>query len=45
MIIEMWPSQHGRHFADHIFEGIPLNQNVCIFINISPNFIPMGPMC
>ena len=35
-----WPSFCGRHFQIHFF-----NQNVYMFINISPNFIPMGPMC
>ena len=44
VITEMWPIQNGRHFADDIFICIFLNRNVCIFISISPNFIPIGPM-
>ena len=36
---------NGRHFTDDIFKRIFFNQNVCPFINISPSFIPMGPMC
>ena len=36
-----WPSFCRRHYQMHFF----FNQIVCIFINISPNCIPMGPMC
>ena len=43
-ITEMWPRQNGRHVAD-IFKCIFFIQSVSIFINISQNFIPMGPMC
>ena len=45
IITEMWPRQNGRHFVEDILECIFFNQNVCIFINISSHFIPMGPMC
>ena len=40
IITEMWARQNGCHFADDIFKCIFFNPNVCIFINISPNFIP-----
>ena len=38
------PRQNGRHFADNIFKGIFLNENVWILINISLKFVPKGPI-
>ena len=38
------PRQDGRHFPDYIFKWIFLNENVRISINISPKFVPMGPI-
>ena len=38
------PRQNGRHFADDIFKCIFLNENVCIPIKISMNFVPKGPI-
>ena len=37
------PRQNGRHFAD-IFECIFLNENIWIWIKISPKFVPKGPI-
>ena len=34
----------GCHFPDDIFKWIFLNENVWISINISPKFVPMGPI-
>ena len=36
------PRQNGRHFADHSFKCIFLNENVSISINISLKFDPNG---
>ena len=36
------PRQHGRHFADDIFKGIFLNENVWIPIKFSLKFVPKG---
>ena len=36
--------QNGRHFADDIFKGIVLNENVLSPIKISLWFVPMGPI-
>ena len=44
----MWPGmfnilglrQNRRYFPDHIFKCIFLNENVGIFIKISPKFVP-----
>ena len=36
--------QNGRHFPDDIFNRIFLNHNVRIPINISPEFVPKGPI-
>ena len=36
--------QHGRHFADNIFNCIFLNENVWIPIKISLKFVPKGPI-
>ena len=38
------PRQHGRHFADDIFQWIFLNENVWIPIKISLKFVPEGSM-
>ena len=38
------PRQNGRHFPDHIFKWIFLNENVRISIKISMKFVPMGPI-
>ena len=40
IITEMWLKQNGHNFAE--CKCIFINQNFCIFINISPNFIPMS---
>ena len=37
-------SQNGRHFADDIFKGIFLNENIWIPIKISLKFVPKGPV-
>ena len=36
--------KNGRHFAEHIFKCIFLNDKVCILIKISLEFIPKGPI-
>ena len=36
------PRQNGRHFADDIFNGIFLNENVWIPIKFSLKFVPKG---
>ena len=38
------PRQNGRHFADDIFNYIPLIGNISIPIKISFNFVPRGPI-
>ena len=38
------PRQDGRHVPDDIFKRIFLNENVCISIKISLNFVPKGPI-
>ena len=38
------PRQNGRHFPDHIFKWIFLNENVWISIKISLKFVPKGPI-
>ena len=38
------PRQNGRHFADDIFMGIFLNENVWIPIEFSLKFVPKGPI-
>ena len=35
--------QNGRHFADDIFRCIFVNEKLCILIQISLKFVPMGP--
>ena len=37
-------SKNGRHFADHIFKCIFLNENVWISIEISLTFVSKGPI-
>ena len=34
------PRQNGRNFADAIFKCIFVNENVCISLDISLNFVP-----
>ena len=36
------PGQNGRRYPDDIFKRIFLNENICIPINISLKFVPMG---
>ena len=36
------PEQNGLHFADDIFKCIFVNENACILIEISLNFVPKG---
>ena len=38
------PRQNGRHFTDDPFKRIFLNETLRIFIKISPNFVPKGPI-
>ena len=38
------PRQNGRHFTDDTFKRIFLNENVCISLEISLKFVPMGPI-
>ena len=38
------PRQNGRHFPDEIFRCIFFNENIWIAINISPSFVPTGPI-
>ena len=38
------PRQNGRHFADDIFKGIFMNENVWIPIKISLKFVPKSPI-
>ena len=38
------PEQNGRHFADDFFRCIFVNENFCILINSSLNFVPKGPI-
>ena len=44
MVNTLRPRQSGHHFADDIFKWIFLNENVWISINISQNFVAMGPI-
>ena len=36
--------QNGRHFADHIFKCIFMNEKICISIRISLKFFPKCPI-
>ena len=38
------PRENGRNLADDIFKCILLNENCCIFIEISLKFVPKGPI-
>ena len=38
------PRQNGRRFADAVFKGIFLNENVWILIKFSLKFVPKGPI-
>ena len=38
------PRQNGRHFPDDIFKCIFLNENIWTLIEISPEFVPKGPI-
>ena len=38
------PRQNGRRFADDVFKCIFLSENVWIFIKISSQFVPRGPI-
>ena len=44
LINTLRPRQNGRHFADDIFKGIFLNENIWIPIKISLKFVPKGPV-
>ena len=37
-------TQNGCHLADNVFKLIFLNENCCIFIQISLTFVPKGPI-
>ena len=37
------PEQNGHHSADDILKCIFLNENVCILMKISLEFVPIGP--
>ena len=39
---ELKPKQNGWHFVYDIFVGILFNENECIFIKISLNFVHKG---
>ena len=38
------PGQNGRNFPNDIFRCIIVNEKFCIWIRISPQFVPMGPI-
>ena len=38
----MRPRQNYRHFADNIFKGISVNENVWIVIKVPLTFVVMG---
>ena len=38
------PGQNGRLFTDDIFRCILINENFCILVKISLNFVPKGPI-
>ena len=40
--LKLRPRQNGRHFADDIYKGIFLNENLWISIKISLKFVPKG---
>ena len=37
-------AQNGHRFADDVFRCIFLNEDICILIEISPKFVPKGPI-
>ena len=39
----LWPQQNGQYFAD-IFKLIFIYEKCCILIQISPKFVPKGPI-
>ena len=43
-IISSLPEQNGRHFADDIFRCIFMNEKSGIFVKVSFNFFPKGPI-
>ena len=38
------PGPNGHHFADAIFRCIFMNENICIVIEISLQFVHNGPI-
>ena len=38
------PGQNGPHFAKDIFRRIFVNEKFCIFVKISLQFVPKGPI-
>ena len=44
LINPSYPGQNGHHFTYDLFKCIFMNENFCILIKISQNFIPKGPM-
>ena len=38
------PEENGHQFADDIFRCIFMNEKWCIFIKISLQFVPKGPI-
>ena len=44
MLTHLPPGQIGCHFTDDIFKCILLNEKFCIFIEISLQFVPKGPI-
>ena len=44
MLYTLRPRQSGRHFANHIFKWIFLNEKIWILIKILLRTVPMGPI-
>ena len=44
MVDVLKPIQNSRYFADYIFRGIFMNENVWIAIETSLRFVPKGPI-
>ena len=40
----LWPRQDDFHFTDYIFKCIFFNENCCILIQISLNYVGKGPI-
>ena len=38
------PEQNDRHFSDDIFKCIFINEKFCVFVQISLEFVPKGPI-